>query len=569
MKDFIYHWTLIGLCFSLAACHNDEDILSPATPFSIHTTIGSYTSDSRATDAMGYEGIIKKEFVPQDRITVYTGHNTAQEKTYIATLQADGATWQWETGNPLLLPSETKQDEITATFSMPGQADDLVTSACQLKEGAITLHFMHRNALLSIQLWGNTNGPLSDIKLYDESDTAYPVTESMTLIPPQVRLCKITYTQDEEQQIVKFKPIEPLTSGISYKLNLHLDQIEEGGTATVNLIIQNITSWTDEGAYFNGKWYARDHIIATEDDLDALRNKINGNSSIRFKGEEIILISDLNFGGRAAWTSGINEFSGTFLGNGHTISNLFIETTATEASWYSSEGFISNLSTKGTIDNLHFKDSGINTQGITQRYKHYIGILTGTNNGTITRCSIINGNMRGARNTTDYTPGALAGMNTGKIIACHAKADIEIVLNGAGGLIGNNNNGTLFGCCYDGKIYHWPPKDSDHEIGLLIGYSRSNSSNTSVIRSCYGIKQTGSYEGRLLGKPNDYYQNPYYDKLEDLEKNCLLPANTAEGSKEALIKDAEDVTDANGIVWKAEKIWNDDLSINFDYHGEP
>lgn len=571
MKYPIFYRTLAGLCILLAACHSEEEALPATVISSLHTAIDSYSGDSRAADASGYEGIIKKTFVSQDQITVYTDQGTDQEKAYTATLQENGTTWKWDAGNPLLLAPGTDENRITAIYTVDNQPDDLVTSACRLNNGNITLHFTHRKALLSIRIWGNTQMPLMDLKLFDESNTAYPVTDGMALIPPGVRLCRVSFVWNGKEQTIESTPIGPFNSCNSYKLNMYVGLITEDSKITIDLVVEDITSWTDDGAYFNGKWYPRDHIIATEDDLDALREKIN-NNNIKFKGEEIILISDLNFGGREPWTSGINEFSGTFLGNGHTIHNFFINTTATQASWYSSEGFISNLSEGGTIDNLHFRDSGINAQSITTKYKHYIGILTGTNKGTITRCSIINSNIRGARNNSDYTPGALTGMNYGKIIACHAKTDIEIIINGVGGLIGNNYNGTLFGCYYDGKIYHWINNDSNYEVGLLIGYSYYNYSNpnANTIRSCYGIKLTnGSFEGRLLGKPNNYITNPYYDKLENLEKNCLLLSNTAEANKADLIKDAEDITDGNGIVWKAEKIWNDDLTIDFDYHGEP
>ena len=568
----IFYRTLAGLCFLLAACHSEEEALPVTAIPSLHTAIDSYSGSSRATDASGYEGIIKKTFVSQDQITVYTDKGSDQEKTYTATLQADGSTWKWDAGNPLLLAPGTEANRITATYTVDNQPDDLITSSCSLNNGNITLHFMHRKALLSIQIWGNTQMPLMDLKLYDESGTAYPVTDGIALIPPGVRLCRVSFTWNGKEQTIKSNPIGPFNSGNSYKLNMYVGLITEEDKITMDLVIQDITSWTDDGAYLNGKWYPRDHIIATEDDLDALREKINNDSKIRFKGEEIILVSDLNFGGREPWTSGINEFSGTFLGNGHTIHNFFINTTANQPSAYSSEGFISYLSEGGTIDNLHFKDSGVNAQSIDAKYKHYIGILTGTNRGTITRCGIVNGNLRGSRNNTYYTPGSLTGMNYGKIIACHAKADIEIVINGVGGLIGNNNKGTLFGCYYDGKIYNWISGDNNYEAGLLIGYSFYNYSDSKVntIRSCYGIKlANGSFEGRLLGKPHNYNTNPYYDKLEELEKNCLLLSNTAEASKADLIKDAEDVTDGNGIVWKAENIWNDDLTIDFDYHGEP
>lgn len=574
MKYLIYYWTLVALCFSFAACDSEKILPQPSTATaSLDPTIVSYNSDSRAINDTGHEGIIKKKFVPQDQITVFIHQGEEQEKTYLATLQADGSTWSWEAGNPLLLAAGTDKNSITAIFKADNQPDELVASASDLSDGTITLRFGHSKALLTVEIWGNTQGPISDMKFYDESDTAYPVIDGITLIPPTTRLCKVTFIRDRQKLNVKFKTLELLHSGASYKMNLHLDQLIETGEVIIDLQVQDIASWTDDGAYFNGDWYPRDHIIATEDDLDAFREKIN-NEGTKFEGEKIILISDLNYAGREPWTTGIKEFSGTFFGNGHTIHNFFIQTTADKPTWYGSEGFIANLLEGGTIDNLHFKDSGINTKSINNySTKFYIGILTGTNHGTITRCSIVNGNMRGISLSTYYTPGALAGYNDGQIIACHAKADMEGSINDAGGLIGNNySKGTLFGCYYDGKIYDWGNNDNDYPIGLLIGHSRYNYSepNVSTIRSCYGIKLTiGSYEGRLLGKPNNYNFDPNYDKLEDLEKNCLLLSNTSEASKADLIQDAQDVTDANGSVWKAEKIWNDDLTINFDYHGEP
>lgn len=567
MKHPVYYWTLVGWCFLLVACHSEEDIQSSATVLSLHTAITSYSTSPRAIDDKGFDGIIKKEFVPQDQITVFTDQGTAQEKSYTATLQKNGTDWKWESGNPLLLASGTDENSITATYTSSNHTDELITSSCRLENSKITLHFIHRKALLSLKLWGNIQGPISDLKLYDEKHTEYKVTEGMVLIPPEVTLCQVSFLQQQKEQTVKFEPLQPLDSNTSYLLNIHLDQTSEEGEPTIDLTVNPITPWINEGAYFNGKWYARDHIIASEEDLNTLRSKVNDNNTY-FKDEEIILITDLNFGGYKAWDSGIKQFDGTFLGNGHTIHNLFINITANKNLWYSSEGFISNLSKGGTIDNLHFKDCGINTQSINDRYQYYSGILTGSNRGIITRCSITNGNLRGPRNSSDYMPGAIAGANYGDIIACHAKADMEIVINGAGGLIGANFSGTLFGCYYDGQIYSWS-EGGGYNIGVLIGYSRDPySDRNTTIRSCYGIKQTGSYEGRLLGKPHNYIDSNY-DKIEDLESNCLLIVDTTEGSKEALIKDASDITDANSLVWKAEKIWNEDLTINFDYHGEP
>ena len=101
-----------------------------------------------------------------------------------------------------------------------------------------------------------------------------------------------------------------------------------------------------------------EYSIKTVDDLQ----KLSG-SEATYQLKNDIDLSGVN------WTP-IEGFKGTFMGNGYTIKNLKIETSA------SNVGFFSTLT--GTVANLNFENAEIKVTG----YKKNIGILCGTLEGS-------------------------------------------------------------------------------------------------------------------------------------------------------------------------------------------
>ena len=101
-----------------------------------------------------------------------------------------------------------------------------------------------------------------------------------------------------------------------------------------------------------------EYSIKTVDDLQKL---VGSEATYQLKND--IDLSGVN------WTS-IEGFKGTFMGNGYTIKNLKIETSA------SNVGFFSTLT--GTVANLNFENAEIKVTG----YQKNIGILCGTLEGS-------------------------------------------------------------------------------------------------------------------------------------------------------------------------------------------
>ena len=129
----------------------------------------------------------------------------------------------------------------------------------------------------------------------------------------------------------------------------------------------------------------------------------------------------------AGTTAGFNApFNATFEGNGHVISNLFINRTGNTSQH---AGLFGYTGSSAVIRNVGVKDASVSltNQG---------GILVGDNRGTIT-ASWTSGTITGNINM-----GGLVGRNRGDITACYSTASVTGNTAGAnfqsGGLVGRN-----------------------------------------------------------------------------------------------------------------------------------
>lgn len=186
------------------------------------------------------------------------------------------------------------------------------------------------------------------------------------------------------------------------------------------------TAW-----YENGEPYE----IHSAADLAGLAQLVNGIRSsswpwgmeyVDFAGKTITLMTDIDLGANGA--SGLewpmigdgddNPFRGTFNGNGHTISNVFVDNTYDGAVHYDrvagifgyNGGTIRNL----TVSNGYFiADGGAVGLFITD----YAGAIAGVNNGTIENCTAIqvSPEVRGG-----HYAGSICGQNNGTVTDCLA-----------------------------------------------------------------------------------------------------------------------------------------------------
>ena len=185
--------------------------------------------------------------------------------------------------------------------------------------------------------------------------------------------------------------------------------------------------------------------------------------------------------------SSSSSFTGTFDGNGHTISNLYINYPTTDRM-----GLFSRLDVGGIIRNVGMEDVnvtgfwsvgglvGVSSGTITTSYAmgdvtgmNYVGGLVGENYNTITT-SYATGTVTG-----DYSVGGLAGRNdTGSVItASYATGDVTGTGLFAGGLAGWNDTGSAITTSYaTGDV------SGTFNVGGLVGH---NSRGSTITASYY------------------------------------------------------------------------------------
>ena len=170
-------------------------------------------------------------------------------------------------------------------------------------------------------------------------------------------------------------------------------------------------------------------------------------------------------------------FTGTFDGNGHTISGLTIN-------WPGTDGvgmfrvvsedtrYFDFVKDEGTIRNLRLEE--VNVTG-----DESVGGLVGVNGGTVTE-SYVEGDVAG-----ESKVGAVAGHNSGEVTRARAEGDVE-GKGRVGGLIGSNARSEIVESHADVNV------SGNERVGGLVGQNDFNS----VIADSYA---TGDVFGERVG----------------------------------------------------------------------
>ena len=247
----------------------------------------------------------------------------------------------------------------------------------------------------------------------------------------------------------------------------------------------------DIGGTFNEK--PNTTPIFTSDDLVLWAEKMNGDST--YANNNCLLYTDINLS--AAWTpvcSSSNPYSGTFDGNGHTISGLVINGSGNNQGLFGcvENGTIKNL-TLSNVDiqgkgyenvggvagyNYQGKILGCTVSGIVEgEYKAYGGIAGFSKNGFIIGCA------SSCSVTGDRYVGGVVGQSTNdSIVACYNKGSICVITYVAGGVVGGGTSFELYGCYSSGGIS--APDDATF-IGGIVGDYVSGGGNKALYYSNY------------------------------------------------------------------------------------
>lgn len=308
------------------------------------------------------------------------------------------------------------------------------------------------------------------------------------------------------------KLISILINGQLYTYKLPLDITWKPGcvytyTITVRaeglevLVDDTIQDWTD-GDSENGN--ATDpgdgytvsedgstYTVYTADGLMAWAEAAQGNPSLN-----CTLTHDIDLSGSewepVAFGDIDTYYTGTFDGNGHTISNLAI----TKENLYFGDdcGMFGRVGTNATIKNLTLKNVSLNVSADRENAGLGIGALAGVNQGTISNCKV-SGNIFVTNNEIGYVGGVVGQMESGVIQYCHSSASIQGGNSDyVGGVLGGEyaTATVIKGCSFSGSV------TAGNTVGGIAGYCRFFNDMT----GCYSVGELSSavyYTGGITG----------------------------------------------------------------------
>ena len=242
------------------------------------------------------------------------------------------------------------------------------------------------------------------------------------------------------------------------------------------------------------------------DDLKAFRDKVNGGeTSACGKLMADIVLNPGTFDEEGVYTPASDEsaeqwisiaagdvsYSGTFDGDNHTISGLYIDSTD------GSQGFFGSTNSSAVIKNLGIIDSFVSGGD-------YIGGVVGTAiESSVTNCyysGVVCGNE---------TVGSIAGYNSGSIINCHSDGAVS-GSQYIGGIVGysmgslGDSDTEDYKLSYISNCYHKGAVSGDNYVGGAIGLN----SFYSIVENTYhigNVSATVGFAGGVVGVNDGNY----------------------------------------------------------------
>ncbi len=186
--------------------------------------------------------------------------------------------------------------------------------------------------------------------------------------------------------------------------------------------------------------------------------------------------------GLNSWTpigSGSQSFTGILDGDGHSVSGIYINSTANY------QGLVGYLEEGGTLQNLGVKASYI-------KGGNSVGGLCGRNDGTVTNCY----NAGSVTGTGDYVGGLCGGNGSGTVTNCYNTGSVTGSKQ-VGGVCGENS-GTVTNCYNAGNV-----TGTRDYVGGVCGYNEGTVSNCYNTGNVAGSEMVGGVCGRNYGTVNN------------------------------------------------------------------
>ena len=198
------------------------------------------------------------------------------------------------------------------------------------------------------------------------------------------------------------------------------------------------------------------------------------------------LAADIDLTGKE-WTP-IPNFSGTFDGNGKTITGLTINQPSTD-----NVGLFASIEDVGTVKNLKLDKVNVTANS-------NVGAIAGENRGSIENCSV-SGSVTGSSNKSNV--GGIAGLHSeGTITDCHSSATVEGIAY-VGGIAGQSNaivGITTITACYSTGSVTATADIGGSYVGGVVGRI---SGSGAILTACYAtgnVKGDSDYVGGVVGE---------------------------------------------------------------------
>ena len=475
-----------------------------ATPASRATVDGNWQGVQTVAVEMG--GTVKQyNVMASDADDYKTATLSSDTDPFWWTSREDitvSAWWPYGTTMPDVV---VKEDQSTQTAF---EGSDFISAEAQTVQfDNPTLKFSHRTARITVHLKPGTGIPsVSGADVYVTglgTDNSNPAT-IRTYAP-----CGDTYEALTAPQTVKANtPFIQVDLGRgTYYFRPHSDVVLEAGSHYTYTVNVNATGLTLEGCTIGG-WTDGGSESGTAEDLgyfiqdDGSYTVYTANGLLAWNEAaqsdytlNCTLTADIDLTGETWTPVGMNRpYSGTFNGQGHTITGLNISSPSEAVALFH------NIGGGGKVMNLQLKD-------VTYKGSTAMGGIAHNNSGTITACSVT-GTLTTASNTAAV--GGIAASNLGSITACWFNGTIT-----GGGKVGGIAGINSYAGSYYGKIAACYWSDAGISNGVGNGYDISGTTKVDSSTVTWQNAVTGM-NAALTG--NDYQWTSGTDGLPVLKK---------------------------------------------------
>lgn len=334
----------------------------------------------------------------------------------------------------------------------------------------VELTFTHALAKVRITPTDDALGEVTSLQLYTYTQCTYEKGKVVQGTDEGwIKMKKCEYTENGatitcwEANVVPGYEIKKLRANGTEERDLSAAFTPEAGK------FYNITLDYDPGYTEVSEGY---YTVDNEKGLRNLAKLVNSNGGKTLIN--ITLTGDITLTGE--WTpigNYENRYTGTFDGNGHTITGLTVNQKER-----GNVGLIGYLGSGGKVQNLTLENVNLNGN-------LYVGGVVGySNNGTVTACT-----ASGSINGKEYVGGIVGSNYLGTVTACY---NTSSTVNGSylvGGVVGQNNKGIVT-ACYNasGSIY------GESTVGGVVG-----DNYTSTVTACYWSNYAGYGIGNGTG----------------------------------------------------------------------